>query len=209
MKKYFIGIIAFSFVIICNAQIKGITDQGENVLLFSNGTWKYENDSLNKLTTISNNNILYLKDKKASFLVKSNKTNVGVWINPKKWSFKKAKPTSPSEYTFTNKDEDLYAMLIAEKTQIPLESLVDIAYDNAKNAAPDIKIIQKEYRIVNGLKVIMMQMNGTIQGIKFTYFGYYYSNESGSIQFITYISQNLFEQSKEQMEKFLNGIVEL
>ena len=55
----------------------------------------------------------------------------------------------------------------------------------------------------------MMQMNGTIQGIKFTYFGYYYSNESGSIQFITYISQNLFEQSKEQMEKFLNGIVEL
>ena len=122
MKKYFIGIIAYSFVIICNAQIKGITDQGENVLLFSNGTWKYENDSLNKLTTISNNNILYLKDKKASFLVKSNKTNVGVWINPKKWSFKKAKPTSPSEYTFTNKDEDLYAMLIAEKTQIPLES---------------------------------------------------------------------------------------
>ena len=72
-----------------------------------------------------------------------------------------------------------------------------------------MKIIKEEYRTINGVKVIMMQMPGTIQGIKFTYYSYYYSNSNGSVQFLTYTSQNLFETYKKKMEDLLNGLVEL
>jgi hypothetical protein len=55
----------------------------------------------------------------------------------------------------------------------------------------------------------MLQMTGTIQGIKFTYFGYYYSNANGTIQFLTYTSDNLFSSYQKDIEEFLNGLVEI
>ena len=76
---------------------------------------------------------------------------------------------------------------------------------NAKSIAPDIKVVMEEYRIINGKKVFCMQMNGTTQGVKFSYFGYYYAYEHGTIQFITYTSQSLLNEYKPDMEELLNG----
>ena len=193
---------------ICNAQINAITEKGEKVLLYKNGVWKYVNDSLNIKTQILKNDKLFVKDNNSTFLVKSSKTNIGIWINPINWTFSKSNQNSASEYKFRNKNHDIFGMLVAEKTQIPLESLVDIAFQNAFKVAPDAKIIKKEYRNVNGLNVIMMQLTGTIQGIKFIYYGYYYSNKIGSYQLLTYTSQNLFEENKIMMQNLLNGLVE-
>jgi len=107
------------------------------------------------------------------------------------------------------KEGDLYAMLISEKMEIPMETLKIIAFDNAKSAAPNMKITKEEYRMVNGVKVLMMQMEGTIQGMEITYSGYYYSNENGTIQLLTYTSQKLFDSLKGEIEKMMNGFVEL
>ena len=190
-----------------NAQINAITDTGDQVILNSDGTWKYIDQSVIENDAITENKTIFKKEKKASFLVKSKRTNVGVWINPKKWSFTKGKENEDSEFEFQLKGEDLYGMMIAEKMEIPLESLKEIVLDNAKEAAPDIKIVKEEYRTVNGIRVLMMQMNGTIQGIKFVYYGYYYSNSSGTVQLTTYTGQNLLNDYIEDIEFFLNGIV--
>ena len=52
-----------------------------------------------------------------------------------------------------------------------------------------------------------MQMDGTIQGIKFTYYGYYFSSPNGTIQLLTYTSSNLLNEYKKEFEDFLNGFV--
>ena len=142
-------------------------------------------------------------------LLKSKKLNVGVWLNPKIWSFEKSKDDSPAEYNLSLKGADLFGMIIAEKIEIPLETLKLLAVKNAMDAAPDMKIVKEEYRIVNGIKVLLLQMNGTMQGVKFTYYGYYFSNTNGSVQFVTYTSKKLFESYKSKMETLLNGIVEI
>lgn len=209
LKKNVLLIFCIIISNISIAQINAITDTGKNVLLYNNGTWKYVNDSLNIKTKIVQNDKLFRKDNGSTFLVKSTKLNIGVWINPTEWVFSKSSPQKPSEYKFKSKSKDVYGMLISERIQIPVESLVDIAYQNAFSAAPDIKILKKEYRKVNGVQVIMMQMKGTIQGIKFIYFGYYFSNKEGSIQLLTYTTQNLFETYKPMMENLLNGLVVL
>lgn len=98
-------------------------------------------------------------------------------------------------------------MLIAEKIEIPIESLRSIAIDNAREAAPDVRVTNEEYRIVNGVQVLMMQMKGTIQGIRFVYYGYYHSGPEGSVQLISYTADALFEQYKAEMETLLNGYV--
>ena len=191
------------------SQINAVTETGDQVILYQDHTWKYVNDSIKQNTEININDKEFIKDKQLSFLVKSNKINIGIWINPKEWSFSKGENDDAAEFKFQKKGGDLYAMLISEKIQIPIETLKGIAYENAKNAAPDIKIIKEEYRTVNSIKVLMMQMSGTIQGIKFIYFGYYYSNTNGTIQFITYTSENLFKTYFDDIELFLNGLVEI
>lgn len=191
------------------SQINAVTESGNEVILYNDGTWAYLNDSININNQIPFNEKEYLKDAKSTFLVKSNKVNIGVWINPKNWNFSKGDDKDVAELKFQKKGEDLYAILIAEKMQIPIESLKEIAIDNAKTVASDVKIIKEEYRIVNGIKVLMMQISGTIQGIKFTYFGYYYSNTNGSIQLITYTGSKIFDDYYNDIELFLNGFVEL
>ena len=127
-------------------------------------------------------------------------------INPKNWKFKKNENGhDAAEYTFRMRDSDLYAMAINEQVEIGIEDLANIAFTNAKNAAPDVRVVKKEYRVVNGHKVIYMEMLGTIQSVKFKYLGYYYSNETGSTQFLAYTGANLVDKYQKDIDVLLNG----
>ncbi len=209
MKKLTLLLLCIISIEIAKAQQKAITGTGEEVLLYDDGTWKYQNENVLKETAISTNSKAFTKDYNASFLLKSKKLNVGFWLNPKLWSFKKATDNAEAEYELQLKTGGLYGMVISEKIQIPLERLKSIAIENAKTAAPDLRIVKEEYRMVNGLKVLLLQLNGTMKGIKFSYYGYYYSNKKGTVQFITYTSQNLLEGYKKECDVLLNGFVEL
>ena len=72
---------------------------------------------------------------------------------------------------------------------------------------PDAKMVMQEYRVVNGKKVIYMQINGTIQGVNFIYNGYYFSNSSGSTQLVAYTAANAVAKYKPEINDFLNGLV--
>ena len=100
-------------------------------------------------------------------------------------------------------------MVITEESELSLESLKEIAVENARNAAPDIHIVKEEYRYVNGIKILLLQLDGTIQGTKFTYLGYYFTNENGTLQFLTYSTQKLMKKYNGDCEKLLNGLVDL
>lgn len=208
MKKL---ILVFAFLGICTlqAQIKGITEVGDQIFLYSNGTWKYASEVTESSSSVTINPDPFVKDDAATFLLKSSKIDIGVWLDPTEWSFQKSQDNPEAEYELQLKGEDLYAMIIAEKLEIPMENLKDIALENGREAAPDLHVVQEEYRIVNGQKVLFLQLNGTLQGIKFTYYGYYYSSPGGTVQFITYTSQGLLNSYIEDCEKILNGFVKL
>jgi hypothetical protein len=191
------------------AQINAVTSEGDKVILYSNGTWKYEKEDTAKTVVIRTNKKKFEKEKDAGFQITSKKINIGVWINPKEWNFEKSTGDDASEFNFEKKGEDLFAMLITERTAMPLLTLKDMAIRNAKKAALDVKLINEEYRNVNGIDVLMLQMAGTIQGVKFTYLGYYYTSAGGSSQFVTYTASNLFEHYKSDMEELLNGLEEI
>ena len=189
------------------SQINAITDTGQEVLLFPNGSWKSK-DEIKKSWDIKLDTIIAHKSSDSNFLVKGNKINYGIWLNPKKWKFSKNETdNSPSEYNFVLIGQDAYAIIIAERIEIPLNTLKDIALKNAKKASPDAKIVSEDVRKINGLIVNCMEFEGTISGIKFSYFNYYYSGPAGSIQFISYTSNNLFDNYKKEFEILLNGLV--
>lgn len=194
------------------AQTRAVTDKGKEVILYDNGKWEYVSDSSNNEApdTIALNTKVFSKPSDASFLVKSKRFNVGVAINPSKWTFKAVESASSAqEYMFQMKSTEGYAMLITEKISLPLEALREAAIVNAQNAAPDAKESFSEYRMVNGMKVLYMEIKGTLRGIKFNYAGYYYSNSNGTVQFVGFTTQNLFTSLKPALTEILNGLTEI
>lgn len=195
-------------VLATSAQTKAITEDGEKVILYYDGTWAYENSNAPAEKEIPTNGVRFSKEKSQSSQIKSKRANVGLWIDTDKWNYSEAESEEVAEYNFERKGEDLYAMMISEKLEVPLEVLRTVALENARAAAPDIRIDHEEYRTVNGVNVLAMQMTGTIEGIRFTYYGYYYSNAGGTVQLLTYTGSSFFNEYKPEMEKFLNGFVQ-
>lgn len=207
MRRGILFLICLSFAASIYAQRNAVTDNGESVILYDNGTWKFVDEGIDSVKEIPLNPTKFTKNASATFLLKSSKINLGFWIDAKKWSFKKAENNDDAEYSLQLKNGDLYSMIICEKIEIPVDALKSIALENGRAVAPDLRIVKEEYRMVNGLKVLLMQMDGTMQGVKFSYYGYYFSNSSGTIQYITYTSQNLLAEYKSKCEDLLNGLV--
>ena len=205
MKKLLIATLVLIPMAVLADQ-RALTSTGEEVLLRDDGTWEFLSKGQFEAADIPVNRKSFKKPSTHSFLVKSKKNPLGIWINPKKWSMKKSVRNSAAEYEFVLKGQDLYGMAVTEKVEIPVESLANIAVENARNVAPDIRVVSKEYRNVNGRKVLQMQMSGSMQGIKLVYLGYYFSDEKGSTQLITYTSKSLFDSYRSEAEKFLNGM---
>lgn len=207
MKSLILCLFLFVAYDSANAQIKAVTSNGDEVILNEDGTWKYLNEPEGALKTIAINPNKFQKSADAGFLVKSNNIACGIYINPKKWSFSKGSEGGATEYQLVLKGKDAYAMLITEKMEMPIETLKKAALSNAREVSPGMAIVEEEYRLVNGNKVLMMQMRGKVEGIDFTYFGYYFCSAVGTLQFLSYTSSNLMPEYKKEMEELLNGLV--
>ncbi len=204
-------IVVFSCVLGLNftfAQTKAVTENGDEVVLHADGTWEFMYKQIENVE-IPTNPKIFKKGASSTFLLKSTKASFGFWIDPKKWSFEKSGDDKDTEYALQLKKEDLYSLILTEKIEMPIQSLKEVAIENARSVAPDVKVVKEEYRNVNGLTVLFLQMNGTLKGIKFTYYGYYYSGTGGTIQFLTYTAQSLMDKYIADCELLLNGLVEL
>ncbi|WJJ95367.1 hypothetical protein [Algibacter luteus] len=201
--------LVFCFPYLIFSQTNAVTEYGDQVVLYDDGTWQQVGEQVEEKVEIPINATIFEKDEDSDFLIKSSTFNVGIWLNTKDWKFKKASSNEDAEFELELKKEDLYGSVITEKVEIPLVTLRDIALSNAREVAPDTKLNNQEYRTVNGLKVLMLEMSGTMSGIKFGYKGYYYSNENGTVQIILYTSVNLMKSYDNHIEKLLNGFVQL
>ena len=206
MKRLIVAILVL-WATTSYAGKEAITDTGEKVILNNDGTWVYANSAEKPARGIGTNKTKFSKPGTAAFLLKSTKNDTAFWIDTAKWSFVKNQENTDAEYKFQLKGKDLYAMAITEGIEIPIESLADIAFETARNSAPDAKVVAQEYRTVNDRKLIYMEINGTIKGIKFTYLGYYFSDASGSTQLVTYTASNATAKYRSDITDFLNGLV--
>ncbi len=204
MPRYIL-LLAFAFYCFPTlGQIKAITEEGDEVLLSDNGTWAYVS-KIKKAHTIIPDTVYEEKSSNATFLVKGKKVNYGVYVNPKKWKFEKPDNGDAIEYDFQHKTLDIYASTIPEQIPIPFGTLKGLALENIRSSAPDANIIEEGVRVVNGILVHSLVIKATIQGINFTYLGYYYCSDLDTIQFVAYTSDNLFAKHRKEIEEFLKG----
>ncbi len=171
---------------------------GTTVLLYADGTWRQDPAETDRKPASDD----YTKPKSATESISLLKTG-RLSYDPSKW--KRNQVAEPGRQTLTHLSGDGYAMVISERLQLTTEALKGVVLNNARQAAPDAKIVFEESRVVNGAKILCLQIVGTTQGIQFHYFGYYYAGKGGTIQVLTYTGENLFDEYKADFEELLNG----
>jgi hypothetical protein len=178
---------------------RATTEDGRRVLLYPDGKWKYEPAPIGRT-----GGKVHARATSATERIDLLRGAMSLFVDPGKW--KQTSSEDPTKISFRHTTGEAYGMVVAERLAIPLPRLKEIAISNAREAAPDVKVTLEEPRRVNDVDVLAMQMEGTIQGIPFTYYGYYFSGPQGSVQLLTYTGSNLFAEYKPEFEDFLNGL---
>ncbi|WP_234111312.1 MULTISPECIES: hypothetical protein [Chryseobacterium] len=194
------------------SQTKAVTENGKEVVLFENGTWKFVNESdVKSLETIITNETIFEKSRDATFLIKSKKIDAGLYFNPIKWKIatntNKALPYS--EYIFTHQNNLNNVMALMSTENIPISTfrnLKELILSNIQKNADYFRLKDSEYRTVNGLKVLYLRYALNTKGIDFEYAGYYYMNDEGYTGVIGFTSQRDFEKYLPEILKLINGI---
>jgi hypothetical protein len=213
MAKTILTVIISVLIVACGSSENGeslsaITQDGRTVILHSDGTWKFFEKETAETPEAPNDNKVNTPSR-ATKKVSDPRGLVELWYAPAKWLvYPKPERLSPdASFALIHKTKDAYALGIIERISMPLETLKKIAVDNARNVAPDAEVVLDEERQINGKTAAIMGINGTIDGIPFRYHSFYWTGEKGSVQVITYTSQNLFAEYHDDFDDLLNGIV--
>jgi len=146
--------------------------------------------------------VLNQRSNKSTRVFKTKGNKFAIWYDPSKWT--QQKPDG-IKVTFNHKDGDLYAMVIAERISTKPDVLKETVLSKARESAPDTKVTLEENRVMNGKTILCMRLEAELQGIQFVYYGYFYTGKEGTIQVLTYTTQNLYHEYESEMIEFLNG----
>jgi hypothetical protein len=202
------------------AQIKAVTENGDTVYLYTNGTWSYEleefNEEFNEEFDALSNEVQF--DTITKPIVKSNNSTekitskldfINFYYDKKLW--KRIPPgtiNSEAEFAFKHKEKDVFAAIISEEIEIGMTMIYQAAIMNAENGSGNpVNIIKKEIRTVNGVPMIHAIFEANFNGFEATFMGNYYSGENGTVQFISWTGTNIFQKHKDEMEALINGAV--
>ncbi len=182
--------------------LRAVSEDGRKVLLKEDGTYTFVDS---QKSSLPGNAASYRKPDNATIVFKPKGDRFLIWYDPTIWHEKKS--SESDKPTFVHKDGDIGAMVIAERVSMSLKALKEMVIKSAREAAPDARITHEETRRVNGRNILCLRMQGTIDGIEFVYYGYYYAGKAGVIQHITFAPSNLFAEYEPDMLNFLNGLI--
>lgn len=219
MKKLFLLPFLLTINLLLYAQTLAITEFGDTVYIYDNGTWSFEIeedmpalpglvDFLDIELTIDTLHEPQFVTDNANKEVRNLQEQYFIKYDGAKW--KRVPPASlneDAEFAFQSKTEDIWCVVIWEETVIDKEAIFKIAKNMMEeNVGSPVKIVQSEVRTVNGSEVLHGVLATDFSGIKFHFDTYYYSDDRGTIQFTTWTSDALWERSKDKIEELLNGL---
>lgn len=220
MIRSFICILGlFQLSGLCQAQITAITERGDTIYVFNDGTWSFYEDGgyqeetgleyLDMELTFDSTDQVFTIPSDSKSNIKSALGFFDINYNDKKWKRVPAgKFNEDAEIAFESKEKDMYAIIISEEIEIGAENIVKIALNNMEetmSTPPEVKLLQK--RVVNGQPLIRAVYAINVSGMDLTFDSYYYSDFRGTIQFTTWTGSNLHGKYEKDIVDLLNGIL--
>lgn len=201
----------FSLVLFCSAftvtsafaeQIFGKTADGKEIILDTDGTWKYAPEK----QRVSGAKLI--RDSKATTFVKSKLVPFGVWIDPEAWKISTKKNNEDAEFEFSYRAGDVYALMINEGLGLSYDYMKNflVEHFNEGDDVEEGRLVREEERMVNGLPVTYLQFDVLIHKVPFSVILYVYIGENETIQLMAFTTTKQLAKYQPAIENFLNGL---
>lgn len=203
-----------------NAQIKAVTENGDTIFVYNDGTWSFTEKEaspmdaqLSFLDRELNIDTIQETFKVAESATKEAKNKFDLFkimYDEKKWD--RIPPgklnNEEAEMAFISKEKDIYSLVIAEEAEIGQENILKIALGMMeKRTGGTVELLNVQQRTVNGTGILSGQFKVDISGMILTFDSYYYSSPKGTVQFTTWAGSSVWEKNQKVVKEFLNGLI--
>jgi hypothetical protein len=130
--------------------------------------------------------------------------SANVKYDPKKW--KQDLSSEDNSYTFSYLSDDVSAVVISNRLPIPLDIVPGFVLAGFQTADPTATILSQEKRGVNGTEMWFIKMDGHVDNVPLTYWGYFYASKDGMVGAITISRKAASDEYETDRLEFLNGL---
>lgn len=127
--------------------------------------------------------------------------------DPAKW--KPQVSSEPNVVQLVHASGDAYLKVIAERLEIDPTHLSEVAVTNARSSSSDVKVITESWRTINGLRTLVLRLDGMTNGSRFTFYSQMYSDTSGTVQLAGWTGANLFDDYRRDFLELFAGLRKL
>lgn len=218
--RFLISIIIFFLAFNTNAQVWAVTEKGDTIYVYSDGTWSFDKeersnqdqgslDYLNTVIKLDTIATLFTVNSKAEKKLSSQYGFFEFQYDSDEWKrVPAAQLNEDAEFALQAKNNDIYVAIISEEIEIGIENIYKIAINNAKeNLGVEIDILKSELRNINGIDVIRGVMGFNLNGMNLIFDSFYFSDSRGTVQLTTWTASNLHEKYEDDILSLLNGLV--
>jgi hypothetical protein len=113
--------------------------------------------------------------------------------------------SEPTTSSFQHHTGDLHLQILSERLEVPLANMADVALANMTNGgAQNAKVVRRGYRNVNGQRMLFLELESTMTGVAFSFYGHYWSGPSGTVQIVGFAGRSLIGEYRGAIESFVS-----
>ena len=217
----FILFLSFLLPAYANEGVDATTENGQGVVLYSNGTWAFKlepttSPQIKKNKVVKSLSPLPVKNKKLTpkptlkaelkSILKGKHNAYKIIYDKTQWK-KTNSANDDAEIQLEHETGNAFAMVIFDRSPISLEDLKKQVLTTMRSVASKVEIISEEKKRIKNHQIMVLKINSTIENTPFSYFNYYASGKWGTIQFVTYTATALMVDYEADFTTLLDGLV--
>jgi hypothetical protein len=207
MKNY-IRLFVFFFLITFGGSTALLGDEtlkrndGREIILHENFTWEYQEEPDVQKGPVEHLDIS--ADLTGQLNSRSGKFTV--YYDPVEWH--ETTGLNPAaEIQMSNTDSTGFSIVIMEGLPFSIEQIKEVIILNARRMDSGAHVVQTERVLVNGKDGAIFTYVVQYERLRFIFYNLVMSNEKGSIQFVFYTIDSVFEQLKPNFRKAMSGLI--
>ena len=123
--------------------------------------------------------------------------------DPQKW---KAQPAGDADgVSLLHVSGDARLTVIVQRLAVERAHLTDVALTSARRAAPDVRVASESWRTVNGLRTLLLRLDGVANGSPYSCYTQLYSDDAGTVQLVVRAGSSRFDDYRVDALELLAG----
>jgi len=130
-------------------------------------------------------------------------SGVSLKYDPGQW--RTTKSQVDGQFAFSHASGGGHAIVIVERTAVPLDAVEDVVLANAQSVDPHAAVVFRHRIWVKGVAFWFLKIEATVATIPMSYWGYFYAGDGFTVQVVTYAEKSRLPEYDHAFTDLLNG----